>query len=417
MRLLLLALLVLAFPAHAGTWTYTNGGWPSSPYTASSPEALCSIVANEGAQLNAAGNPPTYGPVAYSGLQTVYFSGVEPERVNQCLWTFNWANGTTSGVTLAIVESATSSGSCVAGEKQTVNVTMGWARSGTPNAPDTVGTMLMSPGDSINAGGCALGRPYEIVDCYRSAEPSPNGLYRVSCDYQFTKTGSTGATASAPADPATPNMACAGAVGEVNGRKVCVGTASNPLPPPVGAQPSGQNTGNPAAGPKPSSGPGAGEGGVGRTPVSGEGGNAGGGSSAAIPPGGNAYGNGGTGTVEVDLETCGLPGKPACKIDESGTPDGSSLGGKLAQITAAGDALKGAVEGVEKPSSLGWSFGIAIPASSCSSLQFYKPGGTWGVDICNSAAIDLMRALLAWFMAVVTALYVWRRVTEAAGNE
>jgi hypothetical protein len=398
MRLILLLLVALgAAPAWAGTWSYTNAGWPNSPYTASDPASLCAQVASVAAGLNAPGNPPTYAPVAYTNLQTVYVSGVEPNRANQCIWTFEWANGSTSGVSLDIYESASSGGgSCTAGEKKIVNVTMGWARSGTPNAADIVGTMSLGPGDSINAGGCQMGRPYAIVDCYRSAEPSVNGLYRISCDYEFTQTGTEGATPDAKANPATPPEACAGTVGEVNGRKVCVGTPNSPLPPAVGTQPAGQNTGNPAAGPRPTTGPGSADGGAGRTPLVGNGGNDGGGSSAAIPPGGNTYGGGagGTGQVEVTVETCGLPGKPACRMDETGTPDVPENTNQQ-KVDSATQAIKDFIanptSAVPEFPQLNWSFQLPTGCTAISTPAFAEVGLT-EIDICQFQPVfhDLM---------------------------
>ena len=57
---------------------------------------------------------------------------------------------------------------------------------------------------------------------------------------------------------------------------------------------------------------------------------------------GTGTGGGGTGTggnnITVNVDTCGIPGKPKCQIDESGTPDGKDA------FKSAGEALSGAYE-------------------------------------------------------------------------
>lgn len=217
-----------------------------------------------------------------------------------------------------------------AGTSSVMNFTVGWARSGNPDADDHVGKVVFP--NQGRAAACVGGCSWEFTDngvaAYRSAEPFPaSGLHRLSVD--FTMRGAGTACAESPEDaaasPNAPEPPCPGFVGEVNGVTKCVGTASQPVPPPdgptAGRQAGGsEDNGNPAAGKKPDSGDGSGSGGPGRTPTAGTGGNAGG-------PAGAAGGTRPDGTTTKPVEgkeqaACGAPGQPKCGIDETGTPTG-----------------------------------------------------------------------------------------------
>jgi hypothetical protein len=90
---------------------------------------------------------------------------------------------------------------------------------------------------------------------------------------------------------------------------------ATPLPPVPTPPPSG-GTGEPG-----DNGQGGAGGAGGSAGSSGTGGNGGAGGAGGAGGQGGAGGKGGdAGTVE--LNTCGIPGQPPCKIDESGTPDG-----------------------------------------------------------------------------------------------
>ena len=77
------------------------------------------------------------------------------------------------------------------------------------------------------------------------------------------------------------------------------------------------------------------------------------------------------GTTKIELETCGLPGKPACKIDETGTPVAADAltalaSGKGTLDQSKTDALtKVAEAGGASGKNTGWTFSFAFP-SGCS---------------------------------------------------
>ena len=230
------------------------------------------------------------------------------------------------------------------GQSKVVNFTAGWARSATPNSGDYVGELSFpAPGATFCVEGCAV-ETGNVDNCYRSDEPAPTGLHRISCDYSMVGKGTqcTASAVDAAHDKTQPPLPCPGFVGEVNGQTKCVGTASKPIPPPSGpgvTQATGANEdkGNPTAGTKPSSGEGSGTGGAGRTPSTGSGTAAGGPAGAA---GSGTKPDGTTPKPDDGKEqaNCGAPGQPKCGIDESGTPT------KFDGDKAALDAWKSAVE-------------------------------------------------------------------------
>lgn len=254
-----------------------------------------------------------------------------------------------------------------AGTSSVMNFTVGWARSGNPDADDHVGKVVF-PNQGRGAacvGGCSWDFTDNGVAAYRSAEPFPaSGLHRLSVD--FTMRGAGTACAESPEDaaasPNAPEPPCPGFVGEVNGVTKCVGTASQPVPPPdgptAGRQAGGsEDNGNPAAGKKPDSGEGSGSGGPGRTPTSGSGGNAGG-------PAGAAGGTRPDGTTTKPVEgkeqaACGAPGQPKCSINETGTPDGKGAydAAKAGLDKAEGD-YKAGLDAIKNTADKDTSWGV-----------------------------------------------------------
>jgi len=158
---------------------------------------------------------------------------------------------------------------------------------------------------------------------WQSAAPTPSGLYRLSLDISATFTGETCTPTevdNAALSKTAPIPPCPGFTGEVNGVPGCYGTASNPTSSDVSeTKPKSPQSGNPAAGEKPSTGEGSGSDGKGRTPSTGDGGPAGGPAAAA------GSGKAPDGTTPKPGEgkeqaNCGAPGQPKCGIDEGGTP-------------------------------------------------------------------------------------------------
>lgn len=332
---------------------------------------------------------------------------------------------------------------CNAGEKEVKNYTVGWSLTPTADARDLVAPPANPPVNGCD-GKCAEVLVQQPVECWRSQVPAATGLHRVSCDYNVTKTGGTCSTPTPGSDPTTPPLPCPGYTGYVNGKAVCVGSPSTPLPknPPLpGTPPEGY--GNPAAGGIPSTGPGSGTGPAatpaspGPNPGNGPGGGSpsGGGSNAATP-GGGSDGNGqvsspGTGTTggsgtgtgtctgancTPTQDPCGLPGRPACKIDETGTPDG------LGAYSAAGqnitDSMTQGVQRVNdsanKLNTLPWIWGFQLPVGTCSLIDMTTRMGPFTIDICTSPLATIWRALLGYMVATLGALYCWRSITGSS---
>lgn len=284
-----------------------------------------------------------------------------------------------------------------AGTISTMNYTRGWARSSVSNKSDQIGATAELP-NSICNDGCK----YSVLGnevAYRSAEPSAQGLYRLSSDVAVIQTDQTCSAAeqTAAVKPSSPDAPCPGSLGELNGKPYCAMPAGTTGVQPVGP-PSKEpdDKGNPAAGPKPSSGEGSGTGGVGRTPTTGTGGNAGGPASAA---------NGGTGTKPggtspdgtrdkpqdgKEQAACGAPGQPQCKIDETGTPDGKGVLDKYGRELADADKsrtdlLSTIKDKSDKDTTWGVSFGW-VQHGGCQPWVLgtlpVGPGIEMKIDIC-----------------------------------
>jgi len=114
------------------------------------------------------------------------------------------------------------------------------------------------------------------------------------------------------------------------------------------------------------------------------------------------------------VEMCGLPGKPKCAIDETGTPTASNMAAAEAALTAAqAERVTGLSGPAHSNGSLGWSFSLSLPVGSCSPFEFGSRLGTLTADPCGSSGVALWRSLLAWFVAAMTGLYIWRSATDA----
>jgi len=114
------------------------------------------------------------------------------------------------------------------------------------------------------------------------------------------------------------------------------------------------------------------------------------------------------------VETCGLPGKPKCVMDETGTPTAGNLSAADAALAAAQAARVTELSGpAHAQGSLGWNFSLSLPVGTCSAFQFVSRIGTLTADPCGSSGVALWRSLLAWFVAAMTGLYIWRSATDA----
>ncbi len=292
------------------------------------------------------------------------------------------------------------------GKDTTVNWTVGYSRypAGHAQAYDLVSPPNKVPSDGLMCvAGCKVAAEYgeATSTAYRSASPTAQGTYRLSMDFRATQLGEHCAAtqADAPADPKAPIPTCPGNVGEVNGVTVCTGTAEAPVRNDTpGQAPAGAQEGNPAAGPKPSSGEGAGTGGAGRTPSTGDGGPGGGPSGAA------GTGKGPDGTTNKPGEgkeqaACGAPGQPKCRIDESGTPDGKGTFDGISK--GADEAKKNWTDEIDKwkeRKADGWTWTFQLP-SGCAPLAM--DGYGFQIDVCRFQPVihDIMS--MVWAIATV----------------
>lgn len=193
--------------------------------------------------------------------------------------------------------------------------------------------MTQSPPDFMCDGTCELVADGAGGDWWADKEPNANGNYGIYKEQGYKYTGGKCTARDEKLDPATLGPPCAGALGEVNGKAVCAekvppsGFDYNPKMTTSGA-------GSTPAQATSTTGEGLTVGPNGEVPGKGgdqkgspdTGGTGGGsGTSGGITGTGtqtNSDGTTSTFTIEADLKTCGMPGNPACKIDESGTPDG-----------------------------------------------------------------------------------------------
>lgn len=133
-----------------------------------------------------------------------------------------------------------------------------------------------------------------------------------------------------------------------------------------------------------------------------------------------------TPTVQTDptkppvVETCGLPGKPACVVDDTGfTGKDAFLTPKLSDIATAQDAMKTGVENSKDvlptvdsswlPSLMPGSAVACKPVPYQAKISHGPLSGfdhTENLDICPQ--LDIVRQILGYLMFVVTVWRVWR---------
>lgn len=303
------------------------------------------------------------------------------------------------------------------GRTQVVNFTVGWARSGEPDAEDHVGKIVF-PRGSVCVNNCTWQVTDNGVAAYRSVVPSPQGLHRLSVDFTLLGDGSVTCKASSDADkaadPNQPPKQCPGYVGEVNGKTVCVGSAAKPVGSPEGLSAgrqagAGEDTGNPSAGKKPSSGEGSGTGGAGRTPQVGEGSNPGG--PAGAVGGGKPNGTTTKPGDGKEQAACGAPGQAKCKIDETGTPDGKgAFDGPTKSLDEAFGTAKKQLDGVNAAGDKDTGWGVVpswLQHSACVPWSL----GTLPVGDGREITIDVCRIMP--YVETVTS-FLWAITTFVA---
>lgn len=106
-----------------------------------------------------------------------------------------------------------------------------------------------------------------------------------------------------------------------------------------------------------------------------------------------------------DPITCGLPGTPACAIDEAGTPKESPL--TEAKIQEGTDAVKAAHKNLtdtivgDADKGWSWTFLGAPPVAQCEPVQFPAVMGVTPPVMNPCGTVDGMRAIMGWIWAFV----------------
>lgn len=106
--------------------------------------------------------------------------------------------------------------------------------------------------------------------------------------------------------------------------------------------------------------------------------------------------------VKVDVETCGLPGKPACKIDETGTPTGQKTETATETTQAMDSAAKTQTDGVntvlngEKPETNWFGWLPQIPRSECKPISVSPLEVTVEVDWCPAVGYMQVLSTAIW---------------------
>jgi len=124
------------------------------------------------------------------------------------------------------------------------------------------------------------------------------------------------------------------------------------------------------------------------------------------------------------LKTCGRPGEPPCKIDETGTPGDAAVPGILGPAIGALDAaaidLVAGINaqgpgGTGSKSVLPWvPAGLLLPSASCTPFSVTVRGNTYTTDPCSSDLVATYRSMVGWLLFMLTVLYCWRSLVSSA---
>lgn len=123
-----------------------------------------------------------------------------------------------------------------------------------------------------------------------------------------------------------------------------------------------------------------------------------------------------TTTAPQEIKTCGLPGTPPCKIDETGTPTDAPLTKPKADLDTAGAAASQKVKDGETASPLPWLWGgISLPTGACTNFQIEGPIpaiASREFNICGQPWVAWWRLAWAWFAGLGVVAYGWRRFSD-----
>lgn len=286
---------------------------------------------------------------------------------------------------------------------------------------------LSSPPDYICDGQCqwvSSGSPG--IEWY-ALDPNAQGVHDVSREQTYMKTATQCTAKTESIDPTASPIQCDGYVGDVNGRTQCVakespkgigsgkGLADNT---PNGTPSVGSGTpttvknadGSPAkVGPNGEIPEKAGDR-VGLGDLSGTGKGITSGPTSSTPGTGSGTGttgtgtttgtaSGSTGTSTQSAEQCGARGQVACKIDESGTPDGSGAYDTAeASIGTETDKAKTAVGDAKNVVSPSWTWSFSLP-TGCAPIEMPAYGFSLNMCAYQPMIHDIMS--MVWLTATV----------------
>lgn len=111
--------------------------------------------------------------------------------------------------------------------------------------------------------------------------------------------------------------------------------------------------------------------------------------------------------------TCGWPGGPPCKMDESGTPTDGSLATQKSDFDTAATARNNALSGLGSQDNhgLSWDWTWVLPSGTCAPLNYGVPGKMISLDPCEK--LGMVRDLLGFALYIVTALGLLGVLTSA----
>lgn len=435
-------------PQNQFTWYYTNGDVSTKSVDVQTacnrskpPDTACGTGVSVATTYTAM--EPTWTSYVVNGFP--YYSGkcnYQGERV--------WCNGNTTELTPVTAQVPLSytceeeDGPCAerAGEEITGFIPQGYDDSPNPAADSKFAKMIINVDTAFCDSVCIqqVGEPVDNgagqLNCITDNEPGSTGFYLTRCEYTITNLGKECDFApdakhiSEMLQPPNPPD-CDGTLGAVNGKTVCLSDkTTDATPTDSGGEPETdeqRHTNDPDGG-----GRVGGEDGVPETdqdgaPLDGDGDGhpdgvddapSGGGQSrtsgegTGSSSGGGDDGGSGSGSGEGGGEdTCGGPGLPPCdvRIDETGTP--TDVPDQTALVNSARDDWIGALGELPEPDLSGWSWLPTLPSGSCSPLTLEWRGQSESYDWCSD--LEIFRLFWIAFVALSSAVYVWRRASAA----
>jgi len=110
--------------------------------------------------------------------------------------------------------------------------------------------------------------------------------------------------------------------------------------------------------------------------------------------------------------TCGWPGGPPCKIDESGTPTDGALTTQKTDYETKSTERKNQIDslGLQGDHGMVWDWVFPMPSGGCSALSYGAAGHYFSIDPCEN--LGLVRDLLGFILYIGTALMLLSIATQ-----